>query len=399
MHTTELMNRVIGANCQSIHKVRFESLMAAMGSALEGRCVSVTGLGRALYGTDEKPGIKRMDRLVGNAHLHAEIPVVYRALAHWLLRGLARPILLVDWSPLKEDNSLHALTASLPGLGRGIAVYQEVHPEAVVGKWEIHANFLGQLASVLPPECRPIVVTDAGFKNPWFRAVEKRGWDWVSRVRGTTQVTREGEDVWLRCTAIGRLLKSGQMTCCGEFLLARSNPLRCTIYGLHKPPKGRVDKTCRGQRAQSRKSRKNAAREREPWLLATSLPGQNSITAQVIEAYRKRMQIEEGFRDAKDERYGFGLDMALSHTKERYSVLLLIVALAAFASWLIGKVAHQQNLHRRYQANTITHRIVLSFVYLGRRIAIRGGIPIDANQLRTAKEHLRACCSLDIAPA
>ena len=37
--------------------------------------------------------------------------------------------------------------------------------------------------SVLPEGCRPIVVTDAGFRGPWFRDVEALGWDWVGRIR------------------------------------------------------------------------------------------------------------------------------------------------------------------------------------------------------------------------
>ena len=27
------------------------------------------------------------------------------------------------------------------------------------------------------------MVTDAGFRGPWFRDVEARGWDWVGRIR------------------------------------------------------------------------------------------------------------------------------------------------------------------------------------------------------------------------
>lgn len=149
-----------------------------------------------------------------------------------------------------------------------------------------------------------------------------------------------------------------------------------------------MDKTARGHRALSKKSRTNAEREREPWLIATSLPAESSLTGAVIAAYRKRMQIEEGFRDTKDERYGLGLDMSLSKTKERYTVLLLVAALAAFVAWLFGKVAYGRKLHLKYQANTIMHRRVLSFVYLGMRIARRGGIGIERGDLRHARNAL-----------
>jgi len=29
------------------------------------------------------------------------------------------------------------------------------------------------------------VITDSGFRGPWFRAVEALGWDWVGRIRNT----------------------------------------------------------------------------------------------------------------------------------------------------------------------------------------------------------------------
>src|SRR5512139_1969961 len=129
MHATDLIDMTIADGCQSIHKTRFEALKAAVTSATEGRFLTVTELGRSLEGISEKNGIKRMDRLVGNKHLFDEIPLIYRALALWRIGHKERPIILVDWSPLTKDNSLHALTASLPSLGRSLPLYQEVHSE------------------------------------------------------------------------------------------------------------------------------------------------------------------------------------------------------------------------------------------------------------------------------
>ncbi|WP_240931808.1 transposase, partial [Azotobacter chroococcum] len=40
-------------------------------------------------------------------------------------------------------------------------------------------------------------------------------------------------------------------------------------------------------------------REREPWLLASNLPEERWSAAQVVAIYKRRMQIEEGFRDLK----------------------------------------------------------------------------------------------------
>lgn len=95
----------------------------------------------------------------------------------------------------------------------------------------------------------------------------------------------------------------------------------------------------------------------------------------------------------KDERYGLGLDLALSRTKARYTVRLLVAALAVFITWLFGKVAHQRKLHMRYQANTIAHRQVLSFVYLGVRIARKSPISISREELAIVRRDLHVACA------
>lgn len=79
MHATELLDRTIGPACQWMHKVRFEALKKATQAAMVARCMSVTGLGRAVEATCEKEGIKRMARLIGNKLLQAEAVDVYRA--------------------------------------------------------------------------------------------------------------------------------------------------------------------------------------------------------------------------------------------------------------------------------------------------------------------------------
>ena len=89
----------------------------------------------------------------------------------------------------------------------------------------------------------------------------------------------------------------------------------------------------------------NAKRERTPWLIVASLTGGKAITKRVIKLYQTRMQIEEGFRDIKNSRWGFSLDEAKARTKFRYENLLLVGVLATFAVWLTGKVAELKNVH------------------------------------------------------
>jgi hypothetical protein len=48
----------------------------------------------------------------------------------------------------------------------------------------------------LPEDCRPILITDAGFRGPWFRAVDALGWNWVGRVRNKIKYLNERTGRW-----------------------------------------------------------------------------------------------------------------------------------------------------------------------------------------------------------
>jgi hypothetical protein len=52
--------------------------------------------------------------------------------------------------------------------------------------------------------------------------------------------------------------------------------------------------------------------------------------------YGRRIQIELSFRDLKSHRYGQGFEDNLTRKGVRIEVLLLLSAMAAFASWLVG---------------------------------------------------------------
>ncbi|MCZ6804898.1 MAG: transposase [Proteobacteria bacterium] len=106
-------------------------------------------------------------------------------------------------------------------------------------------------------------------------------------------------------------------------------------------------------------------REREPWLIVTSLSVDVTTPTQVIMLYKKRMQIEEAFRDLKNTRNGFSLRHCRSFDAQRLNVALLIAAIAMLLLWIIGVMVKQENKHYLYQANTIRHRSVLSTFTIG----------------------------------
>jgi hypothetical protein len=78
------------------------------------------------------------------------------------------------------------LRAAVPVGGRTLTLYEEVHPRRTCDSLKVKKRFLAALKEVLPEGCRPIRVTDAGFRGPWFKAVKHLGWDGVSRIRNRT---------------------------------------------------------------------------------------------------------------------------------------------------------------------------------------------------------------------
>lgn len=38
-----------------------------------------------------------------------------------------------------------------------------------------HDQFLSDLASILPSSVTPLIISDAGFKVPWYKSVEEHG--------------------------------------------------------------------------------------------------------------------------------------------------------------------------------------------------------------------------------
>jgi len=93
---------------------------------------------------------------------------------------------------LKADKSWCLLRAAVPVGGRTLTILDMVFTGKQQGSPAAEKRFLERLKTLVPAGMRPILITDAGFRNPWFRAVEAIGWYWVGRVRGTILFTRPG---------------------------------------------------------------------------------------------------------------------------------------------------------------------------------------------------------------
>lgn len=391
MHATQVLDKHLRAHCQGTHQRRMDAVISMVDALLRGRVLTVTGLGRSLReACAPKHQIKKADRLIGNAHLHRERDLFYQALVALTVGNIKRPAILVDWSDVSDDRAFQKLRASMAVEGRALTLYEEVHPQCKSANRAVQERFLKTLRRLLPEKCRPIIVTDAGFKNPWFKEVEALGWDFVGRVGGHIMIRdADTEQDWMRVERVFEA-STRRARYYGEVELARANPLRCHAYTLKRKPAGRVKKTRFGKKSAMKHSLKNAHRERTPWLLVTSMEGGKAITKSVIRLYQSRMQIEEAFRDLKNHRFGFGFRDCMTRIRYRLENLLLIGALATFVAWLVGKVVEMKGLHRRYQANTIRDRSVLSTFYLGLEVIASMPVPL------TRKDFLQAIRTLKV---
>lgn len=104
------------------------------------------------------------------------------------------------------------------------------------------------------------------------------------------------------------------------------------------------------------------------------------------------MQIEEAFRDLKNERLGMGLAASRSKKQERIRVLLLIGALAEFVLRSLGQAARTQQLDRQYQSNTQRSRPVLSVISFGRQLARKALSVLGDGEFSTVFQRLRYGC-------
>jgi len=354
MHALTILQRCVAPLLAGIHRRRLSVLLEAVAATVSGPRLTLTEIGRRFGGGSElRHRIKRADRLLANRHLRRDAKQIYAALARMLLAGVAEPLIVIDWSDLKEDQSLHLLRASVPVGGRSLTLYEEVHPQRNLGNRQVQHRFLQQLKALLPATAAPIIVADAGFKVPFYREVERLGWRWVGRVRGRDTVKLKHR--WRSCKRIfAEATTTATALGIGEWV--RSNPLRAAFVLIRNPKQGRRAKTAAGKRSRSKKSQQAARNAREPWLLVASTRLADWPAKRLVRVYRQRMQIELSFRDMKSQHFGEGLECSASSGAGRYTVLVLIASLAAILLWLIGAAAERCGVHERLRPGSRKRR-------------------------------------------
>jgi hypothetical protein len=340
MHASVIIQDLLSKKCPAIHAKRRGCIAKLVEAGRKGG-LGLLRMSRVLsQKTALRHRIKCCDRLLSNAHLSKERTQIYRALTEAVLTGRGRVGIIIDWSDLLADGSGHLLRAAAIVKGRAFVVYEEVHAGQDYGSPKVHRRFLEILRTILPSDCQPILVTDAGFRATWFKLASELQYEWVGRIRNRDNVSAQGSGQWQGCKTL-YARANARPQCLGWYEYAKSNRTHCRLVAIRKAPKGRHCLTASGKPSRSAKSLKSRAGQIEPWLLAVS-PGLAGLNAaKVVALYSGRMQIEQTFRDVKNGQWGLGLSHSQTRKHQRLAILLLLGALITYALWLIGLAANR----------------------------------------------------------
>ena len=198
MHIGKLLHKVFKPASEDIDKRIHRTVLKAALTLSDCRHLSIAGLGRCLVSsTTVKHSIKRIDRLFGNRHLHNKRGHYYQTMVNMLIGSNPQPIILIDWSGLTHCGEYHFIRASVAVGGRALVLWESTYRERDYNSQQAHRAFIKELKALLPEDCCPIVVTDAGFKCPWYQLIREQGWDFVGRVRNRTLCRETGKNSWL----------------------------------------------------------------------------------------------------------------------------------------------------------------------------------------------------------
>lgn len=366
MQQMTLLHKKFSKELPFIHKTRLNCLMSMCITASTRNTLFLTGLGRGLLSeTKTSSNIEKVNRLLGNEHLYGERPAFYAAMAAQLIPRWMSPWIHIDWSCINSTTNLYLLRASLSVKGRSIVLYEECHTKKKENNHVVHQQFLKNLKIILPFCEPPIIVTDAGFRAPWFMAVRQMGWHYVGRLRNKNLVLLEKTETWQLSSSFFKQA-TGKPAHHGHALLTEKQQVPTHIVLYKDKNKNRHKRNLNKKISAAGKSKRYSNAAKEPWVLVTSLSQARDNPIHIVNIYRQRMRIEENFRDTKCPHYGLGLKKSLTKAPERMAILLLIAAIATWAAWLAGLITLLTGKAADFQAHSAKFTQSLSVVYLGR---------------------------------
>jgi hypothetical protein len=287
--------------------------------------VSLPSAGRWRRGAGR---IKQVDRFLSNKKLSCE--KAWPALLRTLVGKRNQILVTMDWTDFDADDQT-TLAISLVTRSRRAQplVWKTVRKSRLAGHQSAYEReLLETLRRVLPADVRVIVLADRGFGNTdlYEHIGGIQGFDFVVRFRGCIHV--QADNVHAKASTL--VPSNGRIKVFHYVLLTadRAGPYNVVLY--------------------------KAAGMKDSWCLATSLPTTDGRA--IVDAYAHRFECEEGFRDAKDRRFGMGLKQATISKPDRRDHMILLFALAYLILTLVGCASEHVGADRALRANTVRTR-------------------------------------------
>jgi IS4 transposase len=366
MNIQEILNDTLQEQCPLIHRNRLDAVLDVAEGLRNSQNLSMAAIGRKLSGpTKVKHKIKKVDRCLGNKHLHEELHSLYGGLSYFIfehIKHLKDDCVVVDLCYLKDDKMVQMLSAQLCTRGMTLPIYQEIFKEGdLKGRTE---GFLEKIKRIIPSDKKVVVIMDAGFHVEWFKIIETYGWQWVCRVRQGKSLNIEGEWISIKdyISHVGHVTKDQ-----GNVLFTHRHKYRCRLVTTRKDMKGRKSKVSRGRSSSKAANGCYSLAAKEPWILATNLSPETHKASEIVKLYAKRMQIEESFRAIKSHRFGLSGRYVRTLDVNRWGVLMLLAAIVLVSYWIVGIIGHSQGMQKIFQVNTSNKR-QFSYFTLGKLI-------------------------------
>ena len=247
--------------------------------------------------------VARLMRFVDNRAIRVR-PFYEPIAQEWLefqARTTGRIQLVIDGTKVGSGHQL--LTVAILFRGRAVPLVwtwmRSVKGHSSAGK---QLALLAYARQLIPVGIPVILVGDTEFEAGQVqRRLDKWHWKYVLRQKASNQIQSAEGEPWQRFRDL--ITKPGQSVWLDEVLLTLKYALPVNLLAHWE----------RG--------------EQQPWLLATNLPARQ----QALQAYRRRMWIEEMFGDMK--KHGFDLESTHLRHFLRLSRMTLIVAILYV--WLI----------------------------------------------------------------
>ena len=365
----EQLRNHLREECDAIYATRLDALLDVAYALQKSNDLCLSRMGRKLPGEiGIKHKIKKVDRLEGNKHLHTELNELYRGLSSYVFaftNQIKTLPIVVDLCFVKDDRAIQMLSAEIATKGRTIPLYREVFGEGSLKKRA--KEFLGNLKRCIPEGREVVIVMDAGFFEDWFTEIELLKWHWICRIRQGRSIKLAERDDWMSIKdfieEVGTKTKSYK-----DVLLTKAHHHSCRLVTTYKKNilKRRTE-TSSLKKVREIGNRAYLRSAKEPWILATNLPESYKAT-EIINLYKKRMQIEESFRDMKSHQFGLsGRDIRTTNI-DRWGVKMLLAAIVQIVYWVVGVIGHQQGMQKYFQVNTVKDKKIFSNFTLGQLI-------------------------------